>query len=356
MTILANLSFAPTQPTGWLSYSFNLLPALKALDIEVLSPIEIAGIKCHQSPANITTEFGIQGHLKRLLWTQFHLPKFYQQLKYKLLFSPIPEAPLFSSCSYVVTVHDLIPLRFPQYFSLSQRIYCSYYVAAVIEQSKHIICNSKTTAQDLTSFLEVSEERISAITLGYDSKNFCFLNLPKQNYFLYLGRHNPHKNPARLIAAFAALPNNSNYELWLAGPSDRRYTPTLKVQVEELGITNRVKFLEYVPYKELPKIINGAIALVFPSLWEGFGLPVLEAMACGTPVITSNISSLPEVAGDAAILIDPYNTGEITAAMQAVANDANLRSHLSLQGIARAKQFSWEKTGEATAEVLSRYL
>ncbi len=356
MSILANLSFAPTQPTGWLSYSLNLLPALKGLDINVLSQIEIAEIKCYKSPANITTEFGLQGHLKRLIWTQFDLPKIYHQLKSTLLFSPIPEAPLFSYCSYIVTVHDLIPLRFPQYFSISQRIYCSYYAAAVTQQSKHIICNSLTTSQDLTRILGVNEDKITPIPLGYDSKSFCYLDLPKQNYFLYLGRHNPHKNPHRLIAAFAALPNNSNYELWLAGPSDRRYTPTLQAQAEELGITHQVKFLEYVPYSELPKIINSAIALVFPSLWEGFGLPVLEAMACGTPVITSNISSLPEVAGDAAILINPYNTGEITAAMQAVADDSNLRSRLSIQGIARANQFSWEKTGQATAEVLSRYL
>ncbi|OUL35213.1 mannosyltransferase [Nostoc sp. T09] len=356
MTILANLSFAPTQQTGWLSYSLNLLKVLKDLDIDVLSPIEITELKCHQSPLNITTEFGIKGHLKRLIWTQFYLPRLYLQLKSRVLFSPIPEAPLFSSCSYIITVHDLIPLRFPQYFSAVQKIYCSYYVAAVIQQSEHVICNSITTAQDLSSFLGVAEDKISPIPLAYDSKNFTFLDLPRQNYFLYLGRHNPHKNLERLITAFAALPNKYDYELWLAGPTDPRYTPNLKVQVQELGITNQVRFLDYVSYNELPKIINSAIALVFPSLWEGFGLPVLEAMACGTPVITSNISSLPEVAGDAAILINPYNPGEITEAIQAVANDSSLGSHLSTQGIARANQFSWEKTGQATAEVLSRYL
>ncbi|MGV0103352.1 hypothetical protein NSTCB13_01946 [Nostoc sp. DSM 114160] len=128
------------------------------------------------------------------------------------------------------------------------------------------------------------------------------------------------------------------------------------MQVAELGVTNQVKFLDYVPYSELPKIINQAIALVFPSLWEGFGLPVLEAMACGTPVITSNLSSLPEVAGDAAILVNPYNTGEITEAMQAIATNSELRSRLSRQGITHSQQFSWEKTAKATVEVLSRYI
>ncbi|HYX18596.1 MAG TPA: glycosyltransferase family 1 protein, partial [Nostoc sp.] len=256
MPILANLSFAPRKPTGWLSYSLNLFKELKNLDIEVLSPIEICGIKCYPSPQDVTTDFGIKGHLKRLLWTQFQLPNLYRQMKSTLLFSPIPEAPLFSSCSYVVTVHDLIPLRFPEWFSITQRLYCSYYIRAVIRQSKHVICDSIATSEDLSKFLDVPEGKITVIPLAYDREKFHFLNLPTQNYFLYLGRHNPHKNPERLITAFAALPNSKDYELWLAGPSDRRYTPTLKAQVEQLGITHQVKFLDYIPDSELPKIIN----------------------------------------------------------------------------------------------------
>ena len=160
----------------------------------------------------------------------------------------------------------------------------------------------------------------------------------------------------RPITAFSALPHKNDYELWLAGPYDQRYSPLLEAQTQELGISHLVKFLNYVSYDELPIIINQALALVFPTLWEGFGLPVLEAMACGTPVITSNISSLPEVAGDAAILINPYDAREITAAMQAVINDSELRKQLSEKGLKRANQFSWEKTGKATVEVLKEYL
>ena len=189
-----------------------------------------------------------------------------------------------------------------------------------------------------------------------DRSHFQFLNLPTRNYFLYVGRQDPYKNLQRLITAFSALPNRNDYELWLAGPYDKRYSPLLEIQTQELGISHLVKFLNYVSYDELPIIINQAIALVFPTLWEGFGLPVLEAMACGTPVITSNVSSLPEVAGDAAILINPYNPGEITAAMQAIINDSELRKQLSEKGLKRANQFSWEKTGLATVEVLKQYL
>lgn len=355
MGILINLSFAPLKPTGWLTYSINLLPHLQPLDINVVSPFAMDNIKVYPSPTDITTECGIKGHFKRLMWVQFNLPKFYHRLKSQLLFSPIPEIPLFSSCSSVVTIHDLIPLRFPKEFSAAQIFYCRQYLPAVINQAEHIICNSVSTANDIQSFLGVSAKEMTVTSLAIDKDNFRFLGLPKKNYFLYYGRHNSYKNLNTLITAFAALPNK-DYELWLAGPTDARYTPPLQAQVQELGITHRVKFLDYVPYSELPIIINGAIALVFPSLWEGFGFPVLEAMACGTPVITSNLSSLPEVAGDAAILINPYNTAEITDAMQQLATDAELRSQLSIKGIARANQFSWEKTGQATVEVLSRFL
>ncbi|BDI15019.1 hypothetical protein ANSO36C_08210 [Nostoc cf. commune SO-36] len=249
----------------------------------------------------------------------------------------------------------MIPLRFPKRFS-PLIPYHRYYTPQVLKQAQHIICISQTTAQDITKFYGIPANKITPIPLAYDRTHFRPLNLATRNYFLYIGRQDPYKNIHRLITAFAALPNCKDYELWLVGPSDSRYTPTLKAQVAELSITNQVKFLDYVPYSELPKIINEAIALVFPSLWEGFGLPVLEAMACGTPVITSNLSSLPEVAGDAAILINPYNTGEITEAMQAIATDSALRSRLSSQGIIHCQQFSWEKTGKATVEVLSRYL
>ena len=117
-----------------------------------------------------------------------------------------------------------------------------------------------------------------------------------------------------------------------------------------------VKFMEYVPYEKLPILLNGAIALVFPSLWEGFGLPLLEAMACGTPTITANISSLPEVTGEAALLVDPYNTDEIAIAMNTMVSDPAIRDNLRQLGLLRASEFSWAKTGERTVEVLQQFL
>lgn len=355
MTLLINLSFLLTKPTGITTYALNLLPHLRQLYPTLLVSQNIPGYNCYPVPPKQTAEQGVKGHFDRLVWTQFQLPQIYRKLKSQILFSSLPEAPLYSNCRFVITSFDMIPLRFPKRFS-PLIPYHRYYTPQVLKQAQHIICISQTTAEDITNFYGIPANKITPIPLAHDRTHFSPLNLPTRNYFLYIGRQEPYKNIQRLISAFAALLNCKDYELWLAGPSDRRYTPILKAQVEQLGITNQVKFLDYIPYSELPKIINQAIALVFPSLWEGFGLPVLEAMACGTPVITSNLSSLPEVAGDAAILINPYNTGEITEAMQVIATDSELRSRLSNQGITHSQQFSWEKTGKATVEVLSRYL
>lgn len=360
--LLINLSVLFSQPTGIGIYVNNLFPYLKSLTPTLLASQQYLDFNCYPIPNNLTPDNGIKGHLRRLAWTQFQSSKIYKNLKSKLLFSPIPEAPLYNDCRFVVTSFDMIPLRFPKCFS-PLAMYHKYYTPEVFKQSQHIICISESTANDITKFYQIPIRKITPILLAYDSHHFRPAiedDLKRRSYnhspyFLYIGRHDPYKNISRLLYAFANLSLNHEYQLWLAGPSNR-YTPALKKQVQELGITDRIKFLDYVAYDDLPKIISGAIALVFPSLWEGFGLPVLEAMACGTPVITSNLSSLPEVAGNAAILIDPYRVEEITEAMQAIAHDVGLRSHLSQLGLQRATQFSWEKTGQATAEVLHRFL
>lgn len=354
MTILVNLAPVLSQPTGISTYSLNIIKELKSLKPDVVGSFEIDGYVWHRSPADLTAAHGLKGHLKRLAWTQSQLPKLYQKLDSKLLFSVLPEAPLWSNCRFIVMVHDLIPLHFPKRFSPAT-LYNRYYIPQVLKQAEHILCNSIATAQDIMRFCDVPASQITSIPLAYDAVNFRFLDLPTQNYFLYLGRFAPYKNVRRAIAAFAALPNCSDYEFWLAGPPDQRQLPLLKAQVEDLNLTNQVRFLDYVGYDELPRLINQAIGLVFPSLWEGFGLPALEAMACGTPVITSNLSSLPEVTGDAALLVDPYDVGAITHAMHHLATDTSLRVQLRTASLARARQFSWAKTGQATAEMLQRF-
>lgn len=352
--LLINLSFLAKKPTGHTIYAKNLVSHLKFLEPTLLISEALPDSYYYLIPENMTPGQGSKGHLNRLLWTQFQLPKIYKNLSSNLLFSPVPEAPLFSNCRYIITLHDLIPLRFPKWSS-PLTLYFRYYLPHVLSQAEQIICDSESTAKDAADFFQISMQKLKVIPLAYDADHFKFLNLPTRNYFLYLGRHDRYKNLQRVIEAFSRL-HNADYEVWIAGPVDRRHTPALINQIEELGLANRVKFLSYVPYSDLPTLINQAIALVFPSLCEGFGLPILEAMACGTPVITSNLSSMPEVAGDAALLVDPYKVGAIAEAMQAIIEDANLRTHLHQLGLERASQFSWAKTGEATANVLRQYL
>jgi glycosyltransferase involved in cell wall biosynthesis len=353
--LLVNLSFLIRQPTGISTYALNILPFLKSLDPTLLVADTISDYTCYPIPPGQTPDQGIKGHLRRLLWTQFNLPQIYRQLKAKLLFSPLPEAPIFSECRSIVTVHDLIPLRFPGRFS-PLTTYQRYYLPQVLHQSQHLLCDSVATANDAIDFLGIPATKITPIPLAYDPHRFRWLDLPPSNYFFYIGRHQPYKNLHRTIEAFAALPTHLDCELRISGPGDRRYTPRLQALAAELGVADRVQFMGYVDDMQLPIWLNQAIALVFPSLWEGFGLPVLEAMACGTPVITSNLSSLPEVAGDAALSVDPYDVAAITAAMTTVLTDSVARSQLQTASLTRARQFSWSKTGQATVEVLQRYL
>ncbi|MGB3494590.1 MAG: glycosyltransferase family 1 protein [Elainellaceae cyanobacterium] len=365
--VLVNLSYLNQQPTGLMTYGVQIAPYVRSLPATLLLPESIQTLgsldlsqpsdQIYRIPENMTADQGSRGHLRRLLWTQFKLPQLVRQLDASLLFSPIPEAPLGigrKPYRLVVTVHDLIPLRFPKRFS-PLTLYSQHYVPQVLHQADHILTNSKATADDVTKFFGISSQKMTPIPLAYDQEHFRVLDLPTQPYFLYLGRPDPHKNVSRIIEAFAKLPISPEVELWLAGTPDPVATPALLQQAEALGVGNRVKQLDYVPYADLPKLLNQAIALVFPSLWEGFGLPVLEAMACGTPVITSNLSSLPEVAGDAALLVDPYRVDEIAHAMKLLLVDAEARSHLREAGLRQVQQFSWEKTGTQTAEVLHRY-
>jgi glycosyltransferase involved in cell wall biosynthesis len=353
--LLINLSFLIAQKTGISTYAANIFPYLKSLDPTLLAAFPVPGFCQYPIPGNLTPAQGKRGHLARLLWTQVQLPQIYQALQANLIFSPIPEAPIGSRCRSVVMVHDFIPLRFPQRWS-PLTPYHRHYIPQVVRQAQHVICNSVATAEDVVRFCHVPAHKVTPIMLAYDAEQFRPLNLPTRNYFLYLGRLDPYKNVQRLISAFATLPNGNDYELWLSGPPDPRYLPALLAQAEHLGIRDRLKILGYVADTDLPKLINQAIALVFPSLWEGFGLPVLEAMACGTPVISSNLSALPEVTGDAAILVNPYDIGEIAAAMHSLASDSSLRTALRTAGLQRASQFSWAQTGQATAAVLQRFL
>lgn len=366
-----NLAYLLNQPTGTTQYALNLLPYL-----DKLSPQYLATPACNLPPhryravpTNMTAAQGIAGHLRRLAWTQFQLHRLCQTQDRKtqdrksrpLLFSPIPEAPLFSNVRSVVMFHDLIPLRFPQFFG-SIKLFYKHYVPQVLNQAERVICNSEATARDIVNFYCLPAKKIVAIPLAYDANHFrpasaqpqVLQSQSNRPYFVMLGRQAPYKNIERAIKALANT--RADCRLLLAGPTDERYTPKLLTKAKELNVESRIQFLSYIPYEQLPNLLSHALALVFPSLWEGFGLPVLEAMACGTPVICSNTSSLPEVAGEAALLVDPYSVSAIANAMSRLLSEPSLQQQLKAAGLKRVQQFSWEKTGSATVEILAQHL
>ncbi len=361
MTLLLNYRPVLRQPTGIGVYAHAVLPALQELP-HVLIPGGEEGT-------------GRQ-RLNRLIWTQFDLPGLARRHNASLIFTPAPEGYLGQqSIPQVVMVHDLRPLSHPE--RTLQSLYFRGWVPPLLRRCRHLLTNSRFTAREIQRGAGVPEERISVIPLGYDATVFrpaltgqvgagksdaecgtaASARASPRPYLLHVGQAYPHKNLERLIRAFARLvPLHPDLRLVLAGKPHPTETPRLRALVDHLGLQRRVQFRAYVPYADLPDLYRGALALVYPSLWEGFGLPVLEAMACGTPVITSFGSGTEEVAGEAALLVDPADSGSISDAIALVARDPARRFTLRQLGLARAGQFSWSSAGAKTAKLLGRLL
>ena len=347
------LNYRPVlrQPTGIGVYANGVLPALQGLEHSLL-------------PGG--GEGGAKERLKRLAWSQVRLPELARRAGASLIFTPAPEGYLGrQAIPQVVMVHDLRPISHPE--RSLQSLYFRAWVPPLLRSCLRVITNSRFTAAEIERHTGLAASRISVIPLGYDDQLFrpASPGSPRQAspvlaglsgpYLLHLGQAYPHKNLERLIRAFAQVaPDHPDLSLVLAGKPHGSETPRLEGLVEALGLQNRVRFVAYVPYGQLGDLYRGALALAYPSLWEGFGLPVLEAMACGTPVLTSLGSGTEEVAGDAALLVKPTDRGAIAEALGALASQPQLGADLSRRGLVRAAGFSWKRTGEATRELLAQ--
>jgi glycosyltransferase involved in cell wall biosynthesis len=337
MTLLLNYRPVLRQPTGIGVYANAVLPALQELP-HVLIPGGEEGS-------------GRQ-RLSRLMWSQVELPRLARRHKASLIFTPAPEGYLGPQrIPQVVMVHDLRPISHPE--RSLQSLYFRSWVPPLLRSCRHVLTNSQFTAREIQRCTGLPAEHITVIPLGYDAAHFTPGDpqgpISQPPYLLHVGQAYPHKNLRRLIKAFAYVaPAYPELRLVLAGKPHPTETPQLKVLAAELGLQQRVEFRTYVPYAELPDLYRGALAFVFPSLWEGFGLPVLEAMACGTPVITSLGSGTEEVAGDAALLVDPGAVEGLVDAMCAILVQSALRGSLRALGLTRAGCYSWASTARAT--------
>ncbi|MGH9337197.1 MAG: glycosyltransferase family 4 protein, partial [Vicinamibacteria bacterium] len=290
-----------------------------------------------------------------------------RRIKADLFHAPHYVLPALVPCPAVVTVHDVIHLLFPQYLpSRFAMHYARKMIGRALSRAQLVMTVSKASKRDLLGFFDVDESKILVIPNGIDPSMTRDLTLEEiervRRRFqltgrnaLFVGNIKPHKNVERLIAAFALLrqdPAFSDLTLIVVGDDISKY-PSLRRAVERHRVRPHVRFFGFVPEMTLVALYRAADIFVFPSLYEGFGFPPLEAMANGTPVVTSKISSLPEVVGDAALTVDPYNIEEIATAMKTLLSDGALRERLSARGRERAVSFSWEK---AVAQIHAAYM
>lgn len=302
----------------------------------------------------------------RIAWEQTILPFASAKLGFDVLFCPVNVRPLISPCPTAITVHDVVFLRYPQAFHPLKRLYLTAMTSWSARHASHVIAVSESTRQDVINLLKVSPRRVTTIHNGVGAQ---FRPAPPEQKaafrqakgihgraILYVGTLEPRKNLPTLIEAFSHIANDPEFGdvTLLIGGSKGWYYKEIFATAERLGLTarGRVRWLGRVPDDELSLWYNIANVCAYPSLYEGFGLPPLEAMACGTPVIASDTSALPEVVGTAGILLEPTNVQTWANALSKVLSDNDFASNLSRAGLQQASRFSWERTAAETAAIL----
>ncbi|HJZ45794.1 MAG TPA: glycosyltransferase family 1 protein [Roseiflexaceae bacterium] len=368
--------------TGTEHYTFELLAALAKLDRQ-----HRYTLYCNQPPAALPP-LGPNFALRRIpfprLWTHVRLSAELALHAPDVLFIPahvLPlGAPLRPGMRTVVTIHDMGYVHFPGAHTAAQRLYLRLSTRWSARAASHLIAISGATRDDLVRYAGARPEKISVVYHGVSPRFRPIEDRAaiaaaqakygiRPPYFLYIGTIQPRKNLVRLLEAFASATRD-----WGLGIGSRVPNPQSPIPNPQLVIAGKrgwltdaierqsaqlfgagsaaVRFTGYVADDDLPALLSGALAFVLPSLYEGFGMPILEAMACGTPVLASATSSLPEVAGAAALLVDPEDTAAIADGLARLAGDAALRADLRARGMARAAQFTWERCAEETLAVL----
>ena len=347
------------------TYIRNLLRQLARLDSETEYVL-----LCREPDMGVAAELGV--NFRTVLEPspnysfreQLHVPWVLLRERPDVFHAPHYVLPPGVRCRSVVTIHDTIHLTFPQYLpNRAAYAYARASMWAAARRSDRILTVSEASKRDILRFFHVPPEKVVVVHNGIDER---FSREPlaedvarvreryqlDQRFVLYVGNIKPHKNLVRLIEAFHALREHGleDLKLLIIGDEISRL-PALRRAVHEHKLHKHVRFLGYLPDDKLAILYRLAAVFVFPSLYEGFGLPPLEAMASGTPVVTSNVSSLPEVTGDAAVLVDPYDTHSIMAGMRRVLTDPALASEMRRKGLLRASEFSWERSVAKTRDL-----
>jgi len=314
---------------------------------------------------SVTVPVSARSRVQWVLGEQTLLPRLAARAHVDLVHSLASTAPLRGRFRRVVTVHDLIYARYPEAHAGLRAKGMQVLVPAAARRSHRVIADSQSTARDLVSLAHVDAARIDVVPLGLGNVQRdpaldeqavrARFDLGAREMLLSLSAKRPHKNLAALIAALARIDPERRPVLVLAG-YPTFHEDELHVRAREAGLAEDVRFVGWLSGAEIEGLWSSARAFVFPSLYEGFGLPVLEAMARGVPVACSNASSLPEVAGDAALLFDPHDERAIADALERVLRDEDLRATLTARGHERARVFTWERSARLTFESYARAL
>jgi glycosyltransferase involved in cell wall biosynthesis len=370
MRILIDVTQIPVKKGGVGIYALNLIREIAKLDFDNYYYILIQSDE-HSFDDLRREKFHIisipnvifRKLIFRLLLEQCLIPYFVIKYRIDIVHSLHYSFPFLNFGSKrVVTIHDMTFFKYPEYHKFIKRFYFKFFIYLIPRLADKIISISESSLEDFLLLTGAQREKVSVIHLGSPGWSpFSFHNdgveLIKRKYgidneyVLFVGTLEPRKNIVNLILAFNKLLEiNDNYKLVIAGGKGWDYRQVFD-QVDRLNLHDSVIFTGFVDEQEKPYVIKGARIFVYPSLYEGFGLPVLEALSLGVPTITSRMSSLPEVAGDGALLADPTNVDELFGCMKRLLDDKTLYEELKVKGLLQAKRFRWTETAEKTINV-----
>lgn len=343
---------------GYIHHLLTALPEVAPEDWRFTAMVGGANRAQFEGVTMMRAGLDTESPLKRILWEQMMQPA--QLGQFDLYHALAFVAPFRLSTPTVVTVYDLTFMRYPERLSTPRRLYLRMFTAMTCRRARRVIAISQSTADDLTELLDIPAEKIDVTPLGYDAdlyrpipknelNDFSTMHDLPERFWLFVGTLEPRKNLVMLLNAYASLPKSERLPLILGGGRGWM-VDDIFATIERHGLGDEVKAIGFIPTEDLPLWYNSAEVFIYPSVFEGFGLPVLEAMACGTPVLTSNVSSLPEVAGTAGMTLPPDDVDIWADALKTAYHSAEWRDSAREKGFERAKQFSWTKTAQLTVE------
>ncbi len=357
---------ATYRGAGISGYEQHLIQALGTVNKE-MTLTAIVGDRAWRAPSGVHTFrplWNTERPSARIVWEQGWLPWVLRRLNADVYHGLAFVGPVWGpNIPHVITVHDLSFVRYPETLPVWKARYLRWFTRTSVRKAARVIAVSESTRQDLLRWLALPPEKVVTVYNGVDDR---FRPLPRadvemwrerqqlpSSFFLFVGTLQPRKNLETLVRAYARWRSLTRGSPWplLIGGAKGWYYERLFALVRELNLEDSVRFLGYVPTADLPYLYNAASVFIYPSLFEGFGLPVLEAMACGTPVIVADTSSLPEIVGDAGVRVPPLDVDAWADALADLYNDANRRRELGEWGQRRARMFSWERTAVHTLNV-----